>query len=455
MNIKFLKEFSNILWTVPIPILMTGLGLYLSIKTRCFHIRYLKKSICGAFDTKTTENNAVSPFASVCTALSATVGTGNIAGVAGAIALGGAGAVFWMWITAFLGMIIKLCECVLAIKYREKKDGDFVGGPMYYIKNALHRRYHFLAYLYCLLGVFTAIGTGNAVQVNTVSTSVAGLVNGIGEEKIYFVKLFVGISMSVLCLVVLLGGVKRISSAAETIVPAMIILYLALTLGVIIMKIDMVPKALYSIIVGAFNPRAVTAGGIGSFFLTLQKGISRGVFTHESGLGTSAIAYASANTNNAVKQGLFGVFEVFVDTILICTVTALAILCSGVIIPFGVDMGANLTIDAFSVVYGGFTQGLLTVPICIFAFASVIGWGFYGVRCVEFLLGAKFIKPFLFLFCITSIAASVKSTEFVWLLSEICNGLMALPNLIVLYILAPIVIREVKCYDAKSIKKSH
>lgn len=437
-----MQSVSGFLWSFPLPACIAAAGVFFTVRTRGFQLRRLKQSLVAAFRRDDTDKKGISPFAAACTALSATVGTGNIAGVAGAIALGGAGAVFWMWVTAFLGMIIKLAETVLAVKFREKRRDGFAGGPMYYIRDGLPRFFRPLAYAFAVFGVLAALGSGNAVQINTATSAVTGLVDGLPESTLVTVRIVTGIVSAVLIGAVLLGGATRISRAAETLVPAMVILYLLLAGGVIVARIDRLPHAVASIFIGAFSPRAVTGGAVGSFFFTFQKGISRGIFTNEAGLGTSAIAHASADAASPLAQGMFGIFEVFVDTIVICTVTALAVLCGAASVPYGTDPGAALTVSAFSSVYGGLAGAVLTVPICFFAFTSVIGWGLYGIRCIEFLAGSRAIRPFLAVFCLSSMLGATTSPETVWLISEVCNALMALPNLLALLMLSPLVIRE-------------
>ena len=280
----------------------------------------------------------MTPFQAVCTALAAKVGTGKIAGVAGAIAIGGPGAVFWMWVSAFLGMCTKFSEVTLAVHFRERNaHGDYVGGPMYYIKNGLSKNWHWLAVLFSVFGVLTVFGTGNATQVNTITTAINTALlnfNLISPDSVKTVNLVLGIAIAVIVGLVLLGGVKRIGRVTEKLVPFMAVLYIGLSLGVVFLNIENVPSVFASIIHGAFNPSAVTGGIVGSFFLSMKKGVSRGIFSNEAGLGTGSIAHACADTKEPVKQGLFGIFEVFADTIVICTLTALVILVSGVSVPY-------------------------------------------------------------------------------------------------------------------------
>ena len=334
---------NNFIWGVPAMICIIGVGLVLSFRTRFLQIRkfpYAMKVTFGRmFKKREASDGAMTPFQAVCTALAATVGTGNIAGVAGAIAIGGPGAVFWMWISAILGMCTKFSEVTLAVHFREKNvHGDLVGGPMYYIKNGLKKHWHWLAYLFSAFGVLTVFGTGNATQVNTITTAInTALMNYhvISKDAVPTVNLVVGIILAILIALILLGGIRRIGRVTEKLVPFMALIYIVLAVGVIILNIGHVPAVFASIIEGAFHPAAVTGGAVGSFFMSMKKGVSRGIFSNEAGLGTGSIAHACADTRKPVKQGFFGIFEVFVDTIVICTLTALVILCSQVPVSYG------------------------------------------------------------------------------------------------------------------------
>lgn len=325
---------NNFVWGIPAMVCIIGVGLLLSLRTGFLQIRkfpYAIKTTLGRmFRKREASDGSMTPFQAVCTALAATVGTGNIAGVAGAIAIGGPGAVFWMWVSAFLGMCTKFSEVTLAVHFRERNaQGDLIGGPMYYIKNGLGRHWQWLAVAFSAFGVLTVFGTGNATQVNTITTAInSALLNYhiISESSVSFVNILLGIGIAILVGLVLLGGVKRIGSVAEKLVPFMAVFYIILSLGVVILNIGRVPQVFYMIVYGAFNPSAVTGGVVGGFFLSIQKGVSRGIFSNEAGLGTGSIAHACADTQKPVKQGFFGIFEVFTDTILICTLTALVIL---------------------------------------------------------------------------------------------------------------------------------
>ena len=394
---------NNFIWGVPAMLCIFGVGLYLSIRTHFLQIRKfpyaIKTTIGRMFRKRNASDGALTPFQAVCTALAATVGTGNIAGVAGAIAIGGPGAVFWMWISALLGMCTKFAEVTLAVHFREKNtNGDLVGGPMYYIKNGLGEKCIWLAYLFAAFGVLTVFGTGNATQVNTITTAInSALLNYhvISEGAVSTSNLIIGIVITVLVGMILLGGIKRIGQVTEKLVPFMALLYIVLALGVVLMNIRVLPAVFVSIIRGAFQPSAVTGGVVGSMFMSMKKGVSRGIFSNEAGLGTGSIAHACADTRKPVKQGMFGIFEVFADTIVICTLTALVILCSQVPVNYGAAAGAELTIQGFTSVYGDWVSIFTAVAMCCFAFSTILGWGLYGARCIEFLFSEKVIKPFM------------------------------------------------------------
>ena len=435
---------NSFIWGVPAMICIIGVGILLTVRTRCIQVRKfgvaMKNTIGKIFDKTQARDGSMSPFQAVCTALAGTVGTGNIAGVAGAIALGGPGAIFWMWCSAFLGMCTKFSEVTLAIHFREKnKNGEYVGGPMYYIKNGLSKKWHFLAVFYAVFGVLTVFGTGNATQVNTIVSSVNTALmnfNILKGEPNSNVNLIFGIFIAALVAMVLLGGIKRIGQVSEKLLPFMAVLYVILALGVIILNIQRVPGVFAQIVSGAFTPRAATGGIIGSMFLSMKKGVSRGIFSNEAGLGTGSIAHACADTDNAVHQGMFGIFEVFMDTIVICTLTGLVILLAAPNISYGQAAGAELTISGFTATYGGWVSILTAIAMCCFAFSTIIGWGLYGSRCIEFLGGEKFVRPFLVVYSFVSIVGATMNLGLLWDISDTFNGLMAVPNLIALLMLS-------------------
>ena len=445
---------NNFIWGVPAMIWIRGGGRYIRLRTRLSQIRKFPYAILSThgkvFQKHTASDGALTPFQAVCTALAATVGTGIIAGVAGAIAIGGPGAVFWMWISAFLGMCTKFSEVTLAVHFRERnKDGDYVGGPMYYIKNGLSRHWHWLAFVFSAFGVLTVFGTGNATQVNTITTAInSALINFHLLDPAYTKtsNIILGIVIAVLVGLILLGGIKRIGSVTEKLVPFMAVIYIALSLGVIILNIQRVPGVFASIFAGAFQPSSVTGGVVGSFFLSMKKGVSRGIFSNEAGLGTGSIAHACADTDEPVKQGLFGIFEVFTDTIVICTMTALVILCSGVPVDYGNAAGAELTILGLTSTYGSWISIFTAVALCCFAFSTIIGWGLYGARCIEFLFSSKVIKPFMVVYSLVSILGATVNLGLLWSIAETFNGLMSIPNLIALFLLSGTVVKLVRKY---------
>lgn len=443
---------NNFIWGVPAMICIIGVGLVLSFRTRFLQIRKfpyaMKVTIGRMFRKKQAADGAMTPFQAVCTALAATVGTGNIAGVAGAIAIGGPGAVFWMWISALLGMCTKFSEVTLAVHFREKNDkGEFVGGPMYYIKNGLKKHWHWLAYLFAAFGVITVFGTGNATQVNTITTAIDSALFNYGiisKNSVSNINLVIGIVLAVLLALILLGGIKRIGQVTEKLVPFMALFYVVLALGVVILNINHVPAVFKEIVEGAFSPASVTGGVVGSFFMSMKKGVSRGIFSNEAGLGTGSIAHACADTRKPVKQGFFGIFEVFVDTIVICTLTALVILCSEVPITYGQAAGAELTISGFTATYGNWVSLFTAVAMCCFAFSTIIGWGLYGARCIEFLFGTKVNKPFMFVYSLVAIVGATLDLGLLWSIAETFNGLMAIPNLIAVFLLSGVVVKLVR-----------
>ena len=447
---------NDFIWGVPAMVCIIGVGFYLSCRTGFLQIRKfsyaIQTTIGRMFRKRNASDGALTPFQAVCTALAATVGTGNIAGVAGAIAIGGPGAVFWMWVSAVLGMCTKFAEVTLAVYYREtNKEGDLVGGPMYYIKNGLGKNWQFLAVLFSAFGVLTVFGTGNATQVNTITTAVNSALLSCGlisEGAVKTSNLIQGIIIAALVALILLGGVKRIGQVTEKLVPFMALLYIVLSVGIILFRIQALPSVIQAIFEGAFKPAAVTGGAVGSLFMSMKKGVSRGIFSNEAGLGTGSIAHACADTRKPVKQGMFGIFEVFTDTIVICTLTALVILCSQVPVGYGQAAGAELTIQGFISVYGNWVSVFTAVAMCCFTFSTILGWGLYGARCIEFLFSEKVIKPFIVAYSLVAILGATADLGLMWNIAETFNGLMAIPNLIALFLLSGTVVKLTKEYFA-------
>ena len=452
--IKIDQYVNELVWGKPAMVCVIGVGLFLTLGTKFIQFRkfgYAIKTALGKlFSSSKAGDGATTPFQSLTTALAATVGTGNVAGVAGAIALGGPGAVFWMWIAALLGMCTKFAEVTLAVNFRERNaKGDWVGGPMYYIKNGLPKHWHFLAYLFAALGALTVFGTGNATQVNTITAAIdAALLNYnvVGADNIWNANLIIGIIISILIMIILIGGIKRIGAVTEKLVPFMALGYILLALGVVIINYKIVPSVFQSIFEGAFAPTAVTGGVVGSMFITMRRGVSRGIFSNEAGLGTGSIAHASADTPEPVRQGLYGIFEVFVDTIVICTLTALVILCSDININYGQQAGAELTIGGFVSTYGPWVSLFTALALVAFAFSTILGWGLYGSRCIEFIFGSKSLLPFTILYSLMPILGATVDLSIIWGLSDTFNGMMVVPNLIGVLLLSGTVFKLTKDY---------
>ena len=433
-----LNKINSAVWGTPTLLLIFFTGVILSLRTGFFQIRFLGDSFRVFFKKGTAEKNGkkMTPLQSASTALSATMGTGNIVGVAGAIALGGPGAVFWMWVSAAFCMIIKFSEIALSVRYREQKgDGSYSGGAMYYIKNALPRFFAPLATVFCICGTVAAFGTGNMTQINTMSNCISQMASAIGDispHTDFWVKLLVGMLCAVVCGFVLKND-GTIGAFCEKIIPIMTVLYIGMTVGAIAFNFTKIPSAFSQIFIGAFKPAGVTGGVIGSAFIGVRFGMSRGVFSNEAGLGTAPTAYACSD-GDEISLGLMGIMEVFIDTMVVCTLTALTLLCAGDI-TYGVDTASTLTLNALVAVYGKNIIFVFCPVVCFFAFSSVIGWGLYGTKFIAFLLGEKSKKMFLILFVAAMIPAAIFRADAVWIVAEILNGLMALPNISALLLL--------------------
>ena len=450
---RILEAINSFVWGVPALILILGVGFYLTIRTGFPQIRLLPRAVrtfAARLHPDRKKAGTVSPFQALCTALAATVGTGNIAGVAGAIAIGGPGAIFWMWVCALLGMVTKFAEATLAVRFRQKNDaGEFVGGPMYMIQKGMGDQWNWLAILYCAFGVIAAFGVGNCTQVNAVISSVNDVLRFFGTEESRGGNLLMGIVLAVIIGAMLSGGARKIGTTAEKLVPAVSVGYILLCVIAIGRHATAIPEAFRSVVTGAFSPGAVTGGMIGSVLQALRTGVSRGVFTNEAGMGTASIAHASADVEHPVQQGLLGMLEVFIDTVVICTMTALVILTSGVDILFGVDEGASLTIRAFSATFGNGVSVPIAVFLACFALATILGWSLYGGRCVQYLFGDGSWPIFVTVQGIAVVISSVMNTGTVWMIAETINGLMSIPNLIALLLLSSTFIALVKEYRRK------
>ena len=450
---------NGLVWGVPAMILIVGTGVYMSCGigfkqfTRFGYV--LKNTIGKAFGKHEVAEGAVTPFQALCTALAATVGTGNIAGVCGAIAIGGPGAVFWMWVSAIFGMATKYSEVTLSIKYREKNDkGDWVGGPMYYIRNGLGKSWGWLAAVFAVFGTLAAFGIGNATQANTIASSIAEAFKVFNPDvNVGTINLIVGVVLCVLAMIVYLGGIKRIGQVCELLVPVMAVVYIVAGIGVVVIRADQLPAVFSAIFKGAFQPAAIAGGLAGATMAdAIKKGVGRGVFSNEAGLGSAPIAHAAADVDHPVAQGIFGIFEVFADTIVICTLTALIALCGNGVqnIPYGQAANQTLTVAGFCSVYPDTIATVaVAIALSLFAFSTILSWGLYGSRTAEFLFGAKAVKPYQIIFCLVCIVGTTIDLSLAWDIADTLNGLMAIPNLVGVLLLSPVVFKLTKEYFAK------
>ena len=451
------SAINGFVWGPIMLALLVGTGVYLSIRVGFIQfskIGYWWKNTIGKIFKKSEAGaGEITPLQAVSTALASTVGTGNIAGVTGAIILGGPGAVFWMWVSALFGMVTKFAEVTLAVKYRERNEkGDWCGGPMYYIKNGLGANWKWLGVIFSVFGALAAFGIGNIAQINSIASSVKSVAVAFNENAAQFDKvicLITGIVVAVFVALVLIGGVKRIGQVTEKLVPGMAAVYIICALIVVIVNVGQIPSVFAAIFKGAFNPSAVVGGAVGiSMKLAITKGVGRGVFSNEAGLGSAPIAHAATSEKDPVKQGLYGIFEVFMDTIVICTLTSLVVLCSGVATGnYGNDdlAGVPTAVAGFATVFGDKLGSIiLAVGLLLFATSTILGWALYGTRCAEFLFGSTIIRPYEVIFCLVCIAGAVADLKLVWDISDTLNGLMAIPNLIAVLLLSPVVIKLTK-----------
>lgn len=452
----FTGTLNTVAWLyVFLPCTIVG-GLYLTIRNRGIQFTrfgYAMKNTVGKmFQPQEAGHGAVTPLQAVTTALAATVGTGNIVGTSQAIALGGYGAVFWLWLAALLGMIIKYSEVTLSIRYRERDaKGDWVGGPMYYIKNGLGEGWKWVGVLFCVFAALASFGIGNMSQVNSIVGSLNDAIDAFdpaaaGERGV--LNLIFGLILAGLVALILFGGIKRIGAVAEKLIPAMSILYILFSLIVIFGHAGDIGSAFGKIFSSAFNPKAIggAASGI-ALRQTVVWGLRRSAFSNEAGLGSAAIAHAAAETKSPVDQGLYGIFEVFADTIVICTLTALTIICSGVEITFGQKVGSELITAAFATIFGQkFASVFVALALMLFAFTTVLGWSLYGSRCAQYLFGLKFAKGYQVAFIIVIVVGAVASLDVVWDIADTFNGLMAIPNFIALFALSGVVAKLTKDY---------
>ena len=450
------SAINSVVWGVPMLVLLVGGGILLTVRTFGVQFRkfgYAMRNTLGKVFSKTeAKEGEITPFQAMSTALAGTVGTGNIAGITTAVTLGGAGTIFWLWITALIGMCTKYSEVLLAVKFRERnKYGDWVGGPMYYIKNGLGKNWKWLGALFCIFAALAAFGIGNAVQVGNITDSINTVILSFNPafEGQKTVNVVLGIVLMILTGIVIFGGIKRLGAVTEKFVPIMAVIYIVACLVVVIYYAGTLPSVFHDIFVGAFTPAGVTGGAVGSMILVITWGVKRGVFSNEAGLGSAPMAHAATSETDPVKQGLYGIFEVFMDTIVICTLSGLTILCAskgaGLDLNFGVEGSTSLNAAALGTV---FTQkgGAIIIALCLalFAFSTILGWALYGTRCCEFLFGPKAIKPYQVIFLVVIFVGATMDLSLAWSIADTLNGLMALPNLIALVALSGVVVRETK-----------
>ncbi len=438
--LEILNEIDAFVWGPPLLVLLVGTGILLTFRLKLLQVFKLPQALGLIFSAKNDGSGDVNSFKALCTALAATVGTGNIVGVATAIKAGGPGALFWMWMAAFFGMATKYSECLLAVKYRTvDANGNISGGPMYYIENGLGKKYKPLAVMFAIFGVLCAyFGIGTFAQVNSI-VEITQISAGIPV-------VYTGIALTVVVAAVTIGGLKSIATVAAKVVPAMALLYFLTTVGIMIVFADQVPDAIATVLNSAFTPTAAQGGFLGAtVMLAMRSGVARGVFSNESGLGSAPIVAAAAKTKWAAEQGLISMTGTFIDTIIICTLTGLSLVVSGVWC--GPLNGAAMTESAFTMAFPAFGSILLLVGLVLFAFTTILGWNYYGERCVEYLMGVKAILPYRIIFiCLIACGPFLKLEE-IWVLADIVNGLMAIPNLIALIALSGVVVAETKAYQ--------
>ena len=438
--LEILNEIDAFVWGSPLLVLLVGTGILLTFRLKLLQVFKLPQALGLIFSAKNDGSGDVNSFKALCTALAATVGTGNIVGVATAIKAGGPGALFWMWMAAFFGMATKYSECLLAVKYRTvDANGNISGGPMYYIENGLGKKYKPLAVMFAVFGVLCAyFGIGTFAQVNSI-VEITQISAGIPV-------VYTGIALTVVVAAVTIGGLKSIATVAAKVVPAMALLYFLTTVGIMIVFADQVPAAIATVLNSAFTPTAAQGGFLGAtVMLAMRSGVARGVFSNESGLGSAPIVAAAAKTKWAAEQGLISMTGTFIDTIIICTLTGLSLVVSGVWC--GPLNGAAMTESAFTMAFPAFGSILLLVGLVLFAFTTILGWNYYGERCVEYLMGVKAILPYRIIFiCLIACGPFLKLEE-IWVLADIVNGLMAIPNLIALIALSGVVVAETKAYQ--------
>lgn len=455
---------NGIVWGVPMLALLIGAGLFLTVLLKGIQFRkfgYAMKNTVGrAFKKQQAGKGAITPFQAMTTALAATVGTGNIAGITAAVTMGGPGVIFWLWVSALVGMATKFSEIVLAVKYRERNDsGDWVGGPMYYIKNGMGKNWGWLASAFCVFGVLASFGIGNAVQVGNITSSVGNVITEfchVNEKTNSTINLIIGLVTALIVGAVMFGGIKRLGAVTEKLIPVMSLLYIFCCLAVIFKNYGKLGAVFSMIIKGAFTPGGMTGGAAA---VTLKScvtwGLKRGIFSNEAGLGSAPIAHASTSERDPVMQGLFGIFEVFADSIVICTLTGVTLLTSGVELNYGVQGATALNALAFGTVFGDKLSALLiALVLSLFALSTMLSWGLYGSRCIEAIFGTEAVNAYRIVFVAVTVVGAVIKLDLAWNIADTLNGLMAIPNLVALMGLSGVVAKATGEHFGKYGKKS-
>ncbi len=451
---KINDSVNSVVWGVPALVLIIFTGILFTLRSKFFQVRrfgwVLKNTIVASLKKdgkqKSTDKRSISQFQAMATALAATIGTGNIVGVATAITIGGAGAVFWMWVSAFLGMMTGFAENVLGIYFRRKNNkGEWIGGPMLYIEKGLKCKP--LAIIFALFCVLASFGIGNMTQANSMSSSLHATFN--------IPPLATGIVVAIVVAFAALGGIKRLGQITEKLTPFMAVIYIIATITILILNINSIPQVFKDIVKGAFGLSSAV-GGISGYMIktAMTQGLKRGVFSNEAGLGSSVMVHCAADSKEPVQQGLWSMFEIFVDTIIICTLTAFSILSTGVVDANPGVSGAPLVILAFSDVFGSFAGAILSISILFFAFSTILGWSYYGEKSIEYLFGTKSVPVYKIIFVALIVVGSTAQLELVWSISDTFNGLMAIPNLIAVLLLSGTVIKILKNYSERKFKKS-
>ena len=452
---------NGFVWGPVMMVLLIGTGILMTIRMKGMQFRRfghaMQNTLGKIFTKQEAKEGEMTPFQAVSTALAGTVGTGNIAGITAAVTLGGPGALFWLWVTALIGMATKYSEILLAVKFRERNAvGDWVGGPMYYITKGLGKKWKPLAIAFSIFAALAALGTGNAIQSGNIVSSIDTVILAFNPEfaALSTVNLVIGLLLAVAAAFVLFGGIKRLGSVTEKLVPFMAVVYIVACLAVVAYSAPALPAIFRDIFAGAFSPAGITGGAVGSMFVVISWGMKRGIFSNEAGLGTAPMAHATTSETVPCKQAMYGIFEVFLDTIVICTLTGLTLLCGayhgGVDLHIGTMGETNLVAYSLGTLFtekGG--SLIIAVGLALFAFSTILGWALYGSRCCEFVFGTKSIKPYYVIYIICTVLGATVDLGVVWDISDTLNGCMAIPNLIAIVALSGIVVKETKEYFAK------